>query len=180
MIRLTLFCIKIMLYLTILTFKLFIIIGIFCFKVFAYVIAAIFSIIISIFSKHNYSKINFANIDFDNMDGHKFEYFCANLLEKNNFYGVKVTKGSGDHGVDITANRNGVSYAIQCKCYSQAVGNKAVQEAYSGKAIYKKDIAVVMTNNFFSKQAIDDAKTLGVLLWDRNILISLLNSNNNI
>lgn len=98
------------------------------------------------------------NKDFDLMDGYEFEYFCAELLKKNGFINVKVTQGSGDHGIDILANKNGVKYAIQCKCWQKNVGNKAVQEAYSGKDIYKTDIAVVMTNRYYTEQAKADAK----------------------
>ena len=67
--------------------------------------------------------------DVDLMEGHEFEYYCAELLKKCGFQGVEVTKGSGDYGVDILAEKEGVTYAIQCKCYTAPVGVKAVQEA---------------------------------------------------
>ena len=44
----------------------------------------------------------------DEMDGHDFEYFCAELLEKNGFIGVEVTKGSGEYGIDIIAEKDGL------------------------------------------------------------------------
>ena len=47
----------------------------------------------------------------DIMDGHEFEYYCAQLLENNGFKKVEVTPGSGDQGVDILAEKNGVRYA---------------------------------------------------------------------
>lgn len=114
------------------------------------------------------------NIDFDLLDGHEFEYFCADLLRDNGFTGVKVTQGSGDHGIDILANKDGRKYAIQCKCYSKNVGNAAVQQAYSGNDIYNSDIAVVMTNRFFTPQAIQDARKLSVVLWDRKKLMDFV------
>lgn len=114
------------------------------------------------------------NVDFDAMDGHQFEHFCAKALRANGFRNVKVTQGSGDHGIDVLASKDGNTYAIQCKCYSNNVGNKAVQEAYSGKGIYRADVAVVMTNRYFTKQAIEDARSLGVWLWDRNKLKNLI------
>lgn len=114
------------------------------------------------------------NVNFDNMTGQEFENFCARVLRQNGFLRVTVTKGSGDHGIDILANKDGMKYAIQCKCYSGNVGNKAVQEAYSGKAIYRADIAVVMTNRYFTSQAEQDAKALNVRLWDRNKLQNLI------
>ena len=66
--------------------------------------------------------------------------------------------------------KNDISYAIQCKCYSDNVGNAAVQQAHTGKSLYHKDIAVVMTNRYFTSQAIEEAKALGVKLWDRDKL----------
>ena len=52
------------------------------------------------------------------------------------------------------------------KYYSGNVGNSSVKEAFSGKAYYNRDIAVVMTNSKFTEQAIEDASRLGVKLWD--------------
>lgn len=115
-------------------------------------------------------------IGFDNMDGVEFESFCAAILEKNNFYNVKTTPGSGDHGIDILAEKDDITYAIQCKCYSSNIGNSSVQQAHTGKSLYNKDIAVVLTNRYFTQQAIDEAKTLGVKLWDRDRLNSMINN----
>lgn len=121
-------------------------------------------------SNNSYTPINTTSYDFDHMNGHDFEYFCADLLRKNGFYNVEVTQGSGDHGVDIFAEHDDISYAIQCKRYDGSVPYKAIQEAYSAKGIYNKDIAVVMTNSTFTQQGIEDAKRLNVKLWDRNKL----------
>ena len=110
----------------------------------------------------------------DNMDGHKFEYYCAELLEKNGFENVEVTRGSGDHGIDILAEKDGITYAIQCKCYSSNIGNAAVQQAHTGKSIYRKDIAVVLTNQYFTAQAKEEANILGVKLWDRDKLQEMI------
>lgn len=69
------------------------------------------------------------------MDGHEYEYACAQYLKRNGFINVQVTKASGDQGIDIIATK-GKKYGIQCKYYSAAVGNKAVQEAYAGANFY--------------------------------------------
>lgn len=108
------------------------------------------------------------------MNGHEFEAFCAELLKKNGFRNVTKTKGSGDQGIDILAKKGNVSYGIQCKCYSSKVGNKAVQEVFSGKAYYNLQIGVVLTNNYFTPSAINLAEKNGILLWNRQKLISLI------
>lgn len=112
----------------------------------------------------------------DSMEGHQFEYYCADILKKNGFSNVEVTQGSGDHGIDILADKEDISYAIQCKCYSSNIGNAAVQQAHTGKSLYHKDIAVVLTNQYFTAQAKEEADALGVKLWDRDKLQELTNN----
>lgn len=112
-------------------------------------------------------------LEIDRMNGHQFEYYCAELLKRNGYRNVKVTPGSGDNGVDILAERDGFSYAIQCKCYSKKLGNKAAQEAFSGCTYYGCDKAVVLTNSYFTEPAKDAARKTGVILWDRDTLLAL-------
>lgn len=113
----------------------------------------------------------------DEMEGHDFEYFCADLLRRRGFLDVEVTKGSGDYGVDILAEKEGVTYAIQCKCYSAPVGVKAVQEAYAGRDYYDKMVGAVLTNQYFTSPAVEAAKKLKILLWDRGYLERMMEEN---
>lgn len=108
--------------------------------------------------------------DFDLMEGHDFEYYCAELLRKSGFQEVEVTRGSGDYGIDILAEKEGVTYAIQCKCYNAPVGVKAVQEAYAGRDYYGRMVGAVLTNQYFTQPAIEAARKLKILLWDREYL----------
>lgn len=110
----------------------------------------------------------------DYMDGHDFEFWCADLLKNNGFLHVRVTQGSGDQGVDILAEKDGKKYAIQCKRYGKPIGNKPIQEVNTGRVIYGCDVAAVMTNQHFTRGAIDAAKAVGVLLWDRDTLAEML------
>lgn len=112
--------------------------------------------------------------EMDLMEGHEFEYFCADLLKKRGFIEVEVTKGSGDYGVDILAEKEGVTYAIQCKCYTAPIGVKAVQEAYAGRDYYDRMVGAVMTNQYFTAPAVEAAKKLKILLWDRGYLDRML------
>lgn len=104
----------------------------------------------------------------DAMEGHRFEYWCAEVLRKNGFWNVEVTRGSGDQGVDVFAEKDGIKYAIQCKCYTSDLGNKPVQEVNAGKAIYHCQIGAVMTNRYFTAGAKEAAEATGILLWDRD------------
>lgn len=104
----------------------------------------------------------------DLMSGSEFEQFCADVLRKNGFHNVNLMGGSGDQGVDIIATKKKLQYAVQCKCYSNNLGNTPVQEVFAGKAYYECDVAAVMTNSYFTAGAIELASSTGVLLWDRD------------
>lgn len=112
--------------------------------------------------------------DIDHMEGHKFEHFCADVLKKNGFDKTTVTQDSGDQGIDIIAERDGVKYAFQCKCYSEAVGNHAVQEVYAGKTFYNCHVGIVLTNRDFTPSAIRLAEKNGILLWGRKKLLEMM------
>lgn len=112
--------------------------------------------------------------DIDRMDGIEFEQYSASLLEKLGYNNVKVTQSSNDYGIDITCLKNGKKYAIQCKRYANKLGNSPVQEATAGKRYYNCDIGVVLTNNYFTENAINLAKANNILLWDRTELIKML------
>ncbi len=113
-------------------------------------------------------------IDFDHMEGHDFERFCAKVLSLNGFENVNVTQGSGDQGIDIIAFKDGIKYGFQCKCYASAIGNKAVQETFAGKAFYECHLGVVLTNQYFTRSAKELAQKNGIILWDRKKLIELI------
>ena len=127
-------------------------------------------IIYKIISAQYHNDIDLSGINYDILDGHQFEHFCADILKRNGYKNVSVTQGSGDNGVDIVAWKNNRKYVVQCKCYSSNIGNKAVQEVYTGKQMYHADVAVVMTNRYFTKNAIKTAKETHVILWDRDTL----------
>lgn len=128
----------------------------------------IISVLIFLISKRFHK--DYTKSSMDEMEGLEFEHFCAELLKRNGFCDVEVTKGSGDYGIDIFAEKDGVSYGIQCKCYQEPVGVKAIQEAYAGKEYYEKMVGAVMTNQYFTSPAVEAAKKLRILLWDRGYL----------
>lgn len=118
------------------------------------------------------------NDEFQDMEGHDFEYFCADLLRQRGFIEVEVTKGSGDYGIDILAEKEGVTYAVQCKCYTAPVGVKAIQEAYAGRDYYDRMVGAVMTNQYFTSPAVEAAKKLKILLWDRGYIDEMMEEKN--
>lgn len=110
------------------------------------------------------------------ISGYEFEQVCADILRKRKYDKVDVTKKSGDQGIDILAEKDGVKYAIQCKHYTSPVGNNSVQEAFAGKSYYGCHVAIVMTNSTFSDSARQLANKLGVVLWDGSSIHELQQS----
>lgn len=103
----------------------------------------------------------------DGMTGVEFEKWCARLLKYLGATNIQFTKGSGDQGVDIIADWRGKRYAIQCKRYSKPLGNKAIQEVYSGMQYYHCTAGAVMTNQTFTDGGKSLARSTGVEMWDR-------------
>ena len=127
-------------------------------------------IVINIYLLIRLRKRNIKPLPMDEMEGHDFEYYCADLLKNDGFLNVEVTKGSGDFGVDILAERDGISYAFQCKCYDKPIGVKAVQEVYAGRDFYNRMVGVVITNQYYTQPAVELAEKLKIVLWDRDYI----------
>ena len=111
----------------------------------------------------------------DSLEGLEFEEYFSKILNILG-YDSCSTQASGDYGIDVIAEKDGIKYGFQCKLYNQNVGNKAVQEAYSGKSFYNCHVAIVVTNNYFTKGAINQAEKNNVVLWDRDKLIEIIES----
>ena len=106
------------------------------------------------------------------MTGIEYEQWCAARLRKKGFRNVRMTKASGDQGIDLIAGRNGLTYGFQCKYYSSPIGNDAVQEAYAGKTYYGLDKAAVITNQTFTASAAALAEQTGVELYELETPVS--------
>jgi len=115
-----------------------------------------------------------SNILVPTMSGYEFEEYCAKLLKSNGFSKIQITPKTGDFGADIIAYKEEMKYAIQCKFYSNSVGEDAVKEALGSKSVYRCHIAVVLTNSKFTDKAKILAKNNQVILWDKNKLDNMI------
>jgi len=111
-------------------------------------------------------------IEMTDISPYEFEKECARILNKKGF-NARATKGSGDQGVDVLAEKNNIKIAIQCKQYSKPVGNKAVQEVIAGKNFYNAQYAAVVSNASFTPSARKLAAKCGVILLDVRMLDNL-------
>jgi hypothetical protein len=102
-------------------------------------------------------------------DGIDFEHWCAKKIEQQG-WSVVVSNASGDQGVDIIASRETVTVVVQCKRYSTPIGNKAIQEVYSGAKHYVADCAVVIGAGGFTKSGQELASSTEVILLDAEMI----------
>ena len=111
--------------------------------------------------------------EIDVMSGVEFERFLKNLFEILG-YSVTITNVTGDQGGDLVLSRFGIRTLVQAKRYASSVGNWAVQEVVAGKALYECTESIVVTNNSFTKSAIELAQANYVQLWDRKFLQQII------
>jgi restriction system protein len=94
---------------------------------------------------------------------YEYEQFCADILRSNG-WSAFATKASGDQGADIKAEKGGIVVILQCKLYSQPVGNKAVQEVSASLSYYGADYGAVVSNMEYTRSAKELAKSNNILL----------------
>lgn len=124
-----------------------------------------------LWEKNRLSKSGIGEID--HMDGITYEKYLEALFEKLG-YRVERTQYVGDYGADLITSKDGIKTVIQAKRYKQKVGIKAIQEAVAAKGKYGCSEAMVVTNSFYTKAAIELAKANRVELWNRNHLVKAL------
>jgi restriction system protein len=111
--------------------------------------------------------------DIDRMSGREFEAYLA-LLFRRYGYTVKQTGKTGDYGADLVISKDGQRTAIQAKRYKRNVGIDAVQQVVAAKKVYDCQGAIVVTNSAYTQAARNLAVANGVVLWDREKLISAM------
>lgn len=110
----------------------------------------------------------------DKLPGLEFEVFVKTMLEALGFKSVKPTRKSGDYGADLIAEFNSNKYVIQTKRHNRGVGLKAVQEAFAGMKFYKAHFCMVVSNNYFTKEATELASACNCRLIGRKEIIKWL------
>ncbi len=94
-----------------------------------------------------------SEINYDpDMDPFEYEHYCSSIF-RNNGWDSKATQGSSDQGVDVIAKKGDIKLVAQCKKFTKAVGNKAVQEIVAGIKYYQADMGIVIAPNGFTKSA---------------------------
>ena len=130
-------------------------------------------IVISVLSKKMKRKkyLNSSLYVIDNMKGEEFEKYLKAHFEKLG-YKATLTPASNDYGADLIIEKNGEKIAVQAKRYRNKVGNDAIQEVAGAIRYYECTKGLVVTNSFFTKNAINLAQKCQIELWDRNMIQS--------
>lgn len=100
-----------------------------------------------------------------NMNPYSFEKLTQRLLRECGFDDVKVTRKSGDGGIDGTGKLkiNGIfsfNIAFQCKRYQGSVGAPDIRD-FRGSLTTDIEKGLFITTGSFSKQAIEEASNPG-------------------
>jgi HJR/Mrr/RecB family endonuclease len=115
--------------------------------------------------------------DVDRMDPFKFELLVG-MIYQTLGYAITETRKTGDQGADVFLEKAGEKTVVQTKLYTAPVGNHAVQEVIAARSHYRCQHAIVLTNNSFTRSAIELAASTKVHLVDRQQLNAMLQTFN--
>jgi Holliday junction resolvasome RuvABC ATP-dependent DNA helicase subunit len=110
--------------------------------------------------------------DLRSMSGIEFEEWTATLLRKHG-YQVKSTAVVGDHGIDLEIERAGRKIVVQCKRWSDTVGEPELREFYGSMLHSRADAGIFVTTSSFSTQAREFVQQKPITLLDLKSLVDL-------
>lgn len=123
-----------------------------------------------------YIKLNKAGMfEIDRMTGSEFENYLSIFFKKLGYEVKQVGSSKGDYGADLIITKDNIVTAIQAKRHTSLIGIDAVREVLGSLKYYNCNEGIVITNNYFTKQAKFLAKVNNIKLWDRKVLIQKIN-----
>ena len=110
-------------------------------------------------------ELGLAN-NFENVDPFEFERFVSNLLKKMG-YNTEVTPKTGDYGVDIKAEKDGMKIVVQVKRWKNPVPPAEINKLLGAMRNFRADRAIFVTTSRFTKNARRIAeRNPEIELWD--------------
>jgi restriction system protein len=106
----------------------------------------------------------------DSLSGEQFENWLNDLFMRCGFE-VEQTPFRSDFGADFVLTWNGIRTAVQAKSGHTRVGVNAVQQVVAARAFYRCERAMVVTNQYFTEQAVVLAEANKVVLRTRDDLM---------
>lgn len=104
------------------------------------------------------------------LSGVQFEKELAELFKLAN-YNVRLTKSSGDKGIDIILNYDNKIIIVQCKAHKNPIGPAIAREVFGALIDSKSDSAILASINGFSKGVYEFCNDKNIELWDINRII---------
>jgi Holliday junction resolvasome RuvABC ATP-dependent DNA helicase subunit len=86
------------------------------------------------------------------MGGREFEHWSASLF-RGEGYAVQITQASGDHGIDLILTRDGRTTAVQCKRWTEPVGEPILRDFYGAMMSAGVASGIVATTSTFTPSA---------------------------
>ncbi|MFL0194554.1 DUF2034 domain-containing protein [Clostridium sp. WILCCON 0269] len=123
--------------------------------------------------KDNLTKERSSEIDKSNFDniktGYDFEYYLKSIFDKLGFL-TTVSKTSQEQGANLILEKDDTKTVVQAKFYNSPIDNKAIEELAGSLRFYNAQKGIVVTNNIFTKSAIELAAVNNIKLIDGNEL----------
>lgn len=112
--------------------------------------------------------------DIDQMDGLEFEKFLADLYTALG-YNTELTSHT-DYGIDVIISKDNIKAGIQAKCYGEGrtVGVEAVNQVCGGSGVHEIQKKIIITNRYYTRQALFSAQFHHIEMINRDGLIRLL------
>ena len=88
------------------------------------------------------------------LDGWQFEQEVARVFRLHG-YKAKVTKGSGDGGVDIILKKDGEILIVQCKHYQSPLGPEPVRALWGCKDDFNADKVVMVASSGLTQSSVE-------------------------
>ncbi|MFT9399658.1 restriction endonuclease [Acetobacter sp.] len=108
-------------------------------------------------------KVSNPDVYSPDMNPFDYERYCARLLRQLGWEAI-ATSECGDQGADVVASRGNTRIILQCKLYTKAVGNDAVQQVAAARQHYGARYGAVVSNAPYTIPAQQLAKTNKIFL----------------
>lgn len=99
------------------------------------------------------------------LSGAEFEEYVANVFRKKG-YQVEITNISGDHGIDLLMQKGKEKIAVQCKRWSDPVGEGVVRDFYGSLLHQGAKLGCIIATTTYSDHAKEFAQGKPIKLID--------------
>ncbi|ONK09292.1 restriction endonuclease [Streptomyces sp. MP131-18] len=120
-------------------------------------------------------EVNRSMSQIDGMDPDDFEHMVAALLRRDGCTEVQKVGRTNDGGRDVIGFLpDGRSMVVQCKRFApdRTVGDKDMRDLLGTRTNFRADVAVLVTNTRFSRNALTTAARNAIVLVHRDLLDS--------